>query len=336
MTHPDGGYFTYDYDGMNRATAIRENGATLVAMLGYDDLGRRATLARGGGVATTSYGYDGASRLSCLTHDLAGGGAPACAGNVAGGSDYLAGFVSSPAGQIVSRTVANDAYAYTEAYNVARGYAANGLNQYTQIASFATLNPTYDANGNLTSDGGTTFTYDSENRLTGASGAKSASLAYDPLGRLFETGGGSAGTTRFLYDGDALVAEYDGAGTLLKRYVHGPGVDEPLVWYEGNAVSAMSRRYLYADHQGSIVAVSDADGTLIKANSYDPYGIASANALGRFRYTGQIVLPEIGLYHYKARAYSPTLGRFLQTDPAGYDDQINLYALRPKRSGQWA
>ncbi|EJL35633.1 RHS repeat-associated core domain protein containing protein, partial [Caulobacter sp. AP07] len=41
---------------------------------------------------------------------------------------------------------------------------------------------------------------------------------------------------------------------------------------------------------------------------------------------GQAWIPELGLYHYKARAYSPTLGRFLQTDPTGYDDGLNWYS----------
>lgn len=74
----------------------------------------------------------------------------------------------------------------------------------------------------VTPEESVTYLYDIENRLVSAAGGKSATLRYDPLGRLYEIEAGAL-TTRLLYDGDALVAEYDGSGTLLKRYVHGPG-----------------------------------------------------------------------------------------------------------------
>src|SRR4030095_1091330 len=177
--------------------------------------------------------------------------------------------------QITSRTRNNDAYASNTAYNVNRNYIANGLNQYTQAGAAGF---TYDANGNLTSDGSRTFTYDVENRLVIASGG--VSLRYDPLGRLYEVAGPS-GATRFLHDGDALVGEYVG-GLLSERYVHGSnaGADDPLVWYDNG-----TRRYLHANHQGSIVAVTT--GAAPSINAYDEWGIPNAANQGRFQYTGQ-------------------------------------------------
>ena len=129
--------------------------------------------------------------------------------------------------------------------------------------------------------------------------------------------------TRFLYDGDALVGEYNAAGEMTRRYVHWDGADVPVISYATDSLANPS--YLHADHQGSIVAISDATG-VTQINRYDEYGIPAATNAGRFQYTGQIWLAELGLYYYKARLYSPTLGRFWQTDPVGYQDQFSLYA----------
>ena len=91
---------------------------------------------------------------------------------------------------------------------VVQPYHVNGLNQYTS-AGGSTL--AYDADGNLSSDGSSTYGYDAENRLISATGAKTATLVYDPLGRLWSTTGAQANsTTLFLHDGDEIALEMNG------------------------------------------------------------------------------------------------------------------------------
>jgi len=303
----------YDYDVIGNVTAIRENAATsgvgVLATYAFDNLGRRTSVTFGNG-SSQSFGYDAVSRLSSLTNDLNGGTTT---------HDLSQSFTYNPGSQIATVTRGNDAYAWGGHYNVDRSYTVNGLNQLT-AAGATSLG--YDARGNLTSSGSNSYGYSSENLMKTAPG--STTLAYDPLSRLYEIAK-SGVTTRFQYDGVALMSEYDGSNNLLRRYVHGPGVDNPIVWYEGSAISSATRRFLMADERGSIISVTDSSNATLGLNSYDEYGIPGASNLGRFGYTGQTWLPEVGLWYYKARMYSPTLGRFMQTDPIGYNDGMNWY-----------
>lgn len=320
---PDGFYAGYTLDALGEVTKVTENGATsgpgVLAQFSYDNLGDRVSLSRGNGVNTT-YGYDPAFRLASIQHSFPGAQA---------GNNESLGFSYNPANQRVSRTSNNAAYNWISPVS-STSYAVNGQNQITTAAS-KTFG--YDARGNLTSDGVNTYGYDEANSLISFNNF-SVILQIDPADRLMEvapqSGGQSTTASRwFRYDGPNLLAEYgvvigQDNGVVHRRYVPGPGVDETLVWYD--SADTTQRRWLIPNEEGSTTAVTDVNGAALAINTYDDYGVPAAANLGRIQYTGQKWIPEVGLYDYKARDYSPTLGRFMQTDPVGYKSDLDLYA----------
>ena len=133
------------------------------------------------------------------------------------------------------------------------------------------------------------------------------------------------GTRRYVYDFEDILLEYDGANTLLARYTHGPGIDEPI------AVTRGSSTYFYhADALGSVSELTDSGGAVAKSYSYDSFGniLDQSGAVeNSYAYAGRELDSESGLYYFRTRYYDPRIGRFLRKDPVGLVAGMNLYAL---------
>ncbi len=191
-----------------------------------------------------------------------------------------------------------------------------------------------------------TYAFDAENRLTFATITDqdhiwqgTVGFAYDPFGRLERRdvtpdSSGTLALTTFLHDGEYQIAEYaqdavTNAQVLVRRYVYGPGVDEPIVMVDYTGVAPADTEaytYYHQDRRGSVIATSDEAGLVDEVYTYDSHGVPNEWAGNRIRFTGRWMDAETGLYYYRARFMSPSLGRFLQTDPIGYGDNMNLYA----------
>lgn len=308
LTYPDGYYVTREYDELNRLTAIKLNGSsTAEVTITYDQLSRRATMSFANGTST-EYDFSLNNDLTGISHSFVGSAVDA---------DYQ----FNESHQLMSQFISDEQFMWHPPSGTITTYgAANNMNQFPNVDADSY---TYNNNGCLTADGIWSFDYDIQNRLTSASkSGVSASYLYDPLNRQSQKTVGST-KTRYIYNGAQRIAEYNGtSGALITRFVYAKGLDEPVV----EVSSGGTKSFFHADRQGSVIAKTDNTGAVTQRNDFGPFGESNPLSGVSFGYTGQRYDAESGLYYYKTRYYSPSIGRFLQPDTIGYGAGLNMYA----------
>lgn len=213
-------------------------------------------------------------------------------------------------------------------------YAADSLNQYTQVGEFRATN---DLNGNLAGLGIWLYRYDAMNRLIEASnGTVTSRFYYDAknrcVARSYREATGAVRLQLNTYDDWNLIEERDGNDQQTARFVHGAQTDELVL-----IVNRHGAFYPHQDLIGNVTHLTDHAGNAVESYRYGAYGAVTifdengerrpqSTVENRFLFTGREYLPEIQLYDYRNRFYSASLGRFLQTDPIRFDaGDMNLY-----------
>jgi RHS repeat-associated protein len=297
---------SYAYDLKGQLIGVGDNSATIISPVPP------------GNSPVANAAYDALNRP--LTFSWSPAVTPATS-PTASSSAFTFGY--NQANQRISQTATDNTWwSYPTATAATVSYTANSLDQYTAVGS---VTPTYDGNGNLTFDGTFAYGYDAENRLISASqsGTTVATYAYDAQGNRKSKTLGSATTITLIGTDKRAILDYDGtSGQVQRWYTFGAGPNDVLNQMN---VAAGTRTTLVPDTQGSVLASLDSgSGALAKAG-YQPFGESSSTS-GTFRYTGARIDAETnGLYDFRARMYSPVLGRFLQADPIGTRGGLNLY-----------
>jgi YD repeat-containing protein len=243
------------FDNRNRDTFCDWSDSTPDVTKTYDAAGRVLSISNS--VAASTFSYDAANQVLSESITISG---------LTGAKTVAYSYDADG-----NRTIVTGAAG-------AGSYTANDLNQYTTAGGVGAL--TYDANGNLATGGGWTYTHNGSSRLVGVSGPGSVTATFGRDGCNRDVKRTINGTKTYLiYDGWSLVAEYDAAGGLTTRYIHGPQVDEIVA-----KVTTTSTTFPLPDALGSTIAVTDSSGAMLERVYYsDAFGAPTGVPLGARR-----------------------------------------------------
>ncbi|BCJ55405.1 hypothetical protein Asp14428_68800 [Actinoplanes sp. NBRC 14428] len=281
MTVPGQAQTVYGYNNADQLTTITRG--TQTVGIGYDTAGRRGTLTVPAGI-TQTYGYDDASRVTSINYTR---------GTTALGTLTYA---LDPLGRPLH---VDGTYA--------RVTLPPASGPVTYDAADQRSGNTYDDDGNVSSDGTTTYAWNARNQLTTVSRAGlTVTYGYDAAGRRASRTAAGA-TNSYLYDGLNAVQQRSGS-TITADLLTG-ATDE---------VFARNSRSLLTDALGSTLASADT-ASVPAEYTYDPFGattVSGDDQANPTRFTGREDDGD-GLYYYRSRYYSTSQQRFLSRDPIG-------------------
>jgi RHS repeat-associated protein len=193
---------------------------------------------------------------------------------------------------------------------------------------------TYDAAGNLISDGTVSYAYGNDGRLSGVvAGGIATGYRYNGLGQRVAKARAAGVAVHYVYDESGrLLGEYDSAGKAIQETVYLD--DLPVaVLKQGSASAGVNQSaaghvyYVYADHLGTPRVITRAsDNKMVwRWDHADPFGVdqpdENPGKLGAFaynpRFPGQMFDKETNNHYNYFRDYDPQTGRYVQSDPIG-------------------